>query len=191
MRSVKRSLTALGQTAPPVRPIRTDAISAFPTGTVGQRRDRCGNPAHDRDVKGFDHLPIGADRLAVAQAVGRGKDHVAAGRQHRKTGRHGAAHVKEREAVDHDVVLGQAVHLREAPGRVNLIAVRQAHELGTPGRAAGMEERADGVPATPAARTPARRRRARRPPRRIRSSIRWRRPACPAPRSSSMTASAR
>ena len=48
---------------------------------------------------------------------------MAAGCQHRKAGRNGPAHVEERETVDHNVGFGQAVHLREAPGRVDLIAV--------------------------------------------------------------------
>ncbi len=71
---------------------------------------------------------------------------MAAGRQHREAGRHGPAHMKQREAVDHDVILVQAMNLRETPRRVNLIAVRQADELGPSRRPAGMEERADGFP---------------------------------------------
>ena len=53
--------------------------------------------------------------------------------------------MKQRKAVDGGIALVEAVHLCEAPGGVDLIAVRQPHELRAPGRAAGVKERANGV----------------------------------------------
>ena len=151
----------------------------------GQRRDRRGNPAHDRDTEGFDHVPIGSDRLAVAQAVGRGNDHVAAGRQHRETGRHGPAHVKERETVDHDVVSRSGRAPARSPRR------REFDCRASGGRAwAARSCRRYGrarrpCPGTRAARTPVRRRCARSAAAANSIIDPRRRPASPAPRSSS------
>src|ERR1700733_3692512 len=64
-------------------------------------------------------------------------------RQNRKSDRHGSPHMKKGETVDHHIVLVQAMHLREAPGCMNLITMRQADELGPPRCAAGMEKRTD------------------------------------------------
>ena len=70
---------------------------------------------------------------------------MAAGRQDRQPGCYRAADMKQREAVDHCVGFIEAVNLSEAPGGVNLIAVRQADELRTARRAPGMEQRTHGV----------------------------------------------
>ena len=70
---------------------------------------------------------------------------MAAGRQHRQSHGHRAANVKQRKAVDGRIALVEPVHLRKAPGGMDLIAVSQAHDLRASGRAAGMKERAYGV----------------------------------------------
>jgi hypothetical protein len=50
--------------------------------------------------------------------------------------------MKERESVDGDVMLVEPVNLGKAPGGMDLIAMGQADQLGTPGRSAGVKQRA-------------------------------------------------
>jgi hypothetical protein len=53
--------------------------------------------------------------------------------------------MKKGETIDHHIVLIQAIHLRETPGCMNLITMRQADELGPPRCAARMEKSAQTV----------------------------------------------
>ena len=70
---------------------------------------------------------------------------MAAGGQNGQAEGHGAADVKQREAIDGGIELIQPVDLRKAPGRMDLVSMRQADEFWPSGGPAGVEQRADGV----------------------------------------------
>jgi hypothetical protein len=118
---------------------------AFADGHFGERRDRRGHATDDRRLETLDNAPIILDDARQPQAGRRRDDHVAARGQDRQARGHRSADVEQRKAVDGHVELVEPVNLSEAPGGVDLIAVGEADELRTPGRAAGVKQRADGV----------------------------------------------
>ena len=71
---------------------------------------------------------------------------MAAGRENRQASGHRAADMKQRKAVQGDIQFVQPVNLRKAPGGMNLISMRQANELRTSGRSAGVKERTHRLP---------------------------------------------
>lgn len=65
---------------------------------------------------------------------------MTAGGEDRQAERHRSADVKQRETIHGGVQLIQSVDLRKAPGGVDLVAMRQPHQLRPAGGSAGMEE---------------------------------------------------
>ena len=118
---------------------------AVSNGHLGERRNGRRHAADDCRVESLNNPPVVLNNARKPQAVRRRDDDVPARRQHRQSRRHRASDVEQRESVDCRVELIEAVNLGKAPRGMDLIAVRQAHELRASGRAAGVKERAYGV----------------------------------------------